>query len=176
MRHRGDQSAHNPAGPEGRVHWERHYHGSALAGLGLAMSGLLSHVCIPSAFSYNHMVAHGSTPLLDEMFSTDRVRIVHDGAEVTRARKVAKILEWQRSLVLAHLRVCVKPGRSVQLRPLLQVCPDRDSLACPRRLAGRGNIYGQVDRPLGVESSGTITSFWSRKIFGSRAKLAVTLS
>src|SRR4051812_46493706 len=38
-------------GPEWRIHWERHYHGSALAGLGLTLSGLLSYVCIPSAFS-----------------------------------------------------------------------------------------------------------------------------
>jgi hypothetical protein len=95
-------------GPETRVHWERHYHGSALAGLGLSLSGLLSHVCIPSAFSYNHMVAHGSTPLLDEMFSTERVRVLHDGAEVTRADKVGRILKWDRELVLSHLRVCIK--------------------------------------------------------------------
>jgi hypothetical protein len=94
-------------GPEWRIHWERHYHGSALAGLGLTLSGLLSHVCIPSAFSYNHMVPHGSTPLLDEMFSTERVRVLHDGAEVTRAHKVARILEWDRELVLSHLRVCI---------------------------------------------------------------------
>ncbi|HEY1328681.1 MAG TPA: hypothetical protein VGI14_17215 [Casimicrobiaceae bacterium] len=94
-------------GPVGRVHWERHYHGSALAGIGLGLSGLLSYVCIPSAFSYNHMVAHGSTPLLDEMFSSDQVRVVHDGAEMTRARKVARILEWDRELVLSHLRVCI---------------------------------------------------------------------
>ena len=101
-------------GPERRVHWERHYHGSALAGLGLAMSGLLSHVCIPSAFSYNHMVAHGSTPLLDEMFSTERVRIVHDGAEVTRARKVAKILEWEPLPgALPPSRLHHEPGRGV---------------------------------------------------------------
>ena len=95
-------------GPERLVNWEKHYHGSALAGLGLSLSGLLSYVCIPSAFTYNHLIAHGSTPILDEMFSSEHLRIVHDGSEITRANKVAKILAWDRQLVLSHLRVCVK--------------------------------------------------------------------
>jgi hypothetical protein len=67
----------------------------------------LAFACIPSAFSYNHLIAHGSTPLVDEMYSTERLQIIHDGAEVTRATKVARIIEWDRDLVLAHLRVCL---------------------------------------------------------------------
>jgi hypothetical protein len=39
------------------------------------------------------------------MYSTDRFQIVHDGAEVSRAAKIARILEWDRELVLKHLRV-----------------------------------------------------------------------
>jgi len=95
-------------GPEANLHWERHYHGSALASIGLTLAGMFGYVCIPSAFSYNHLIAHGSTPLVDEMFSTRRTHIVHDGAEVTRATKVAKIIESNRDLVLAHLRVCIR--------------------------------------------------------------------
>jgi hypothetical protein len=95
-------------GPETNLHWERHYHGSALASVALTLSGGLGYICIPSAFSYNHLVAHGSTALVDEMYSTERVRIIHDGSEVSRAIKVARILEWDRDLVLPHLRVCIK--------------------------------------------------------------------
>jgi hypothetical protein len=94
-------------GTERNLHWERHYHGSALAAVGLSLPKHLTYICIPSAFSYNHLVAHGSTPLVDEMYSTERLRILHDGAEVTRPEKVARILEWDRDLVLAHLRVCI---------------------------------------------------------------------
>ena len=94
-------------GSEENLNWERNYHGSALAAIGLSLSKRLAYVCIPSAFSYNHLVAHGSTPLVDEMYSTERLRILHDGAEVTRAEKVARILEWDKELVLSHLRVCV---------------------------------------------------------------------
>jgi hypothetical protein len=95
-------------GPEENLEWERHYHGSALAAVALGLSPGLAFVCIPSAFSYNHLVAHGSTPLVDEMFSSDRLQVIHDGAEVNRATKVARIVEWNRSLVLDHLRVCIE--------------------------------------------------------------------
>lgn len=94
-------------GPATYIHWERHYHGSALAALALALSSGLGYICVPSAFSYNHLIPHGSTPLLDEMYSTERLRVIHDGAEVTRPAKVARILEWDRDLVLAYLRVCI---------------------------------------------------------------------
>jgi hypothetical protein len=36
------------------------------------------------------MVTHGITSLVDEMYSTERLRIVHDGGNVSRAAKVAK--------------------------------------------------------------------------------------
>ena len=91
-----------------RLHWERHYHGSALAALALPLAPAFAFVCIPSAFSYKHLVAHGSTPLVDEMYSTETLQIVHDGAEMSRAEKVARILEWHGELVLRRLRVCIK--------------------------------------------------------------------
>jgi hypothetical protein len=94
-------------GSEENLHWERHYHGSALAAVALTLSPGLAYVCIPSAFSYNHLVAHGSTLLVDEMYSTERLSIIHDGSEVTRPTKVARILEWDRDLVLRYLRVCI---------------------------------------------------------------------
>lgn len=64
-------------------------------------------MCIPSAFSYGHQVPHGSSPLVDEMFSSDRMFIFHDGSEVTRAEKVASIIRWNKELGLLYLRVCL---------------------------------------------------------------------
>jgi hypothetical protein len=94
-------------GPEDNLHWERHYHGSALAAVALGLSHRLAYVCIPSAFNYNHLVSHGSTPLVDEMYSTENLYVLHDGAESTRANKIASIVKWDRDLVLNHLRVCI---------------------------------------------------------------------
>lgn len=86
--------------------WERYYFGSDLAGVSLALSSFMAYVCIPSAFDYNHLVAHGSTPLVDEMYSTESTYILHDGSECSRANKVAKIVEHDCNLVLNYLRVC----------------------------------------------------------------------
>lgn len=95
-------------GPETNLHWEQHYHGSALAAVALAIPLNLEYVCIPSTFSYNHLAVHGSTALVDEMYSTENLHLVHDGSEVTRAEKVARILEWDRDVVLKYLRVCTR--------------------------------------------------------------------
>ncbi|WP_426527964.1 hypothetical protein [Bradyrhizobium sp. McL0615] len=86
--------------------WERYYFGSDLAGVSLALSSFMAYVCIPSAFDYNHLVAHGSTPLVDEMYSTESTHILHDGSECSRANKVAKIVKYDCNLVLNYLRVC----------------------------------------------------------------------
>lgn len=44
------------------VHWEPYYHGHALAAIGMFFAEGLGHICIPSAFTYNHLVPHGSSP------------------------------------------------------------------------------------------------------------------
>lgn len=87
--------------------WEKYDHGSALASIGLCLSPLIGHMCVPSAFSYKYQVPHGSTPLVDEMFSTDRMFIFHDGSEATRAEKVEAIIRWNKDLGLRYLRVCL---------------------------------------------------------------------
>src|SRR5262245_29391489 len=87
--------------------YDRHYQGSALAAVALGLTGNLGFVCIPSAFSYNHLIAHGSTPLCDEMYSTDDLYILHDGSESSRPNKLMSILKWDQDLVLNHLRVCI---------------------------------------------------------------------
>jgi hypothetical protein len=87
--------------------WENYYLGSALAAVALPLSSGFACVCIPAGDSYNNPIPWGTTALVDEMFSTEHLRLIHDGAELTRSGKLAKILEWDRELVLAHLRVCL---------------------------------------------------------------------
>lgn len=86
--------------------WLHHYCGSGLAATALSLAGGLDYVCIPSTYSYRDFVPIGSTPLTDERFSTEQLQVVHDGAELPRTEKIARIIEWDRDLVLAHLRVC----------------------------------------------------------------------
>lgn len=86
--------------------WLTHYSGSGLVATALSLGGGFTHICIPASYSYAYPVRLGSTPLVDERFSTEQVQIVHDGAEIPRPEKLARILEWDRDLVLANLRVC----------------------------------------------------------------------
>lgn len=90
------------------LHWERYYFGSGLAAIALALANGFGYVCIPASYSLAYPQKCGSTPLTDERFSTERTQIVHDGADRTRAEKVAQILEWDRDLVLSYLRVCIE--------------------------------------------------------------------
>jgi hypothetical protein len=91
------------------MNWDAHYCGSGLAATALALSGGFSYACIPSGHSYLATVAaQGSTPVVDERFSTEQLQILYDGAETTRPHKVAAIVKWERELVVNHLRVCTR--------------------------------------------------------------------
>lgn len=91
----------------GRLHWEKYYHGHALAGLASFFSDVASVAMIPSAFSYNHLVPHGSSPITDEMYTSQNQIVAHDGAEVTRAQKIERCLELNPMLFKKYLRVCI---------------------------------------------------------------------
>lgn len=90
------------------LHWQRFYVGSALAATGVALSRGLGYVCIPSSDSYHFGWPGGTTPLVDERYSTEHIRIVHDGSEARRAEKMAQMVSWNQQLVLDNLRVCIE--------------------------------------------------------------------
>lgn len=90
-----------------KVHWQRYYYGSGLAATALSLGDGFGYVCIPASWGYKDLVVSASTPLVDERYSTERLQIVHDGAERPRAARLEKIVAWAPELVLTHLRVCV---------------------------------------------------------------------
>jgi hypothetical protein len=90
-----------------KADWLHVYCGSGLAAAALSLGNGFTHVCIPAAFSYRSLHPTSTTPLVDERFSTEAVRIIHDGAELGRAEKIAQIVDWNQELVLQNLRVCV---------------------------------------------------------------------
>ena len=85
------------------VNWD-HYHGSALASIGLLFQHLFREVLIPSSATYADLYALGSHPLLDPLWSTDLTRFVHDGCEATRVDKSAYISNSETAM--RWLRVC----------------------------------------------------------------------
>jgi hypothetical protein len=79
-------------------------HGPAMAAIALLLAPSCGRVLIPSTNTYAELSARGSHPLLDHLWSTERCRIEHHGAYLTRARKIARLAECQDALEV--LRVC----------------------------------------------------------------------
>lgn len=79
-------------------------HGGALASVALLLSPGLSQVFIPSSYSYADLFPWGSHPLLDPLWSTEYMTLIHDGCEATRVEKIASFATHE--VALRHLRVC----------------------------------------------------------------------
>jgi hypothetical protein len=93
------------------------YHGSALAAIAHLLRGTVGRMLIGSTFSYDFLRPWGSHPLIDPLWSTESLEIVHDGAEATRPMKLARLAENE--VAMRHLRVCQNrplPGLAVSDR------------------------------------------------------------
>ena len=82
------------------------HHGALLASVGLLLGSQAQRVLLPASFSYRELVPRGSHALLDPLWSTERVQIVHEGV----APRVEKVELVSRSEVaMRSLRVCFQP-------------------------------------------------------------------
>jgi hypothetical protein len=80
-------------------------HGAVLASIALLFSPQLKKVYIPASTPYYVLDPWGSHVLLDPLWSTEDVEIVHDGCEATRVQKAALVA--QSDVALKNLRVCL---------------------------------------------------------------------
>jgi hypothetical protein len=85
------------------VSWED-YHGAALASVALALAPHCNRIYVAASRSYGDLSPWGSHPIVDPLWSTDSVAIVHDGCEATRLEKTQRIVES--AVVRRTLRVC----------------------------------------------------------------------
>ncbi len=79
------------------------YHGAVLAAIAQALAPNHGKMYIASSYSYANLHPWGSHPLLDPLWSTEAVQIVHDGGE-TRMDKLRTLVQFPEAL--ARLRVC----------------------------------------------------------------------
>lgn len=84
--------------------WPTITHGAALSSVGHLISGQFGRQLIPASHTYTDTFAWGSHPLLDHLWSSDRLSIVHDGAGSTRVGKTRRLA--QHPAARRHLRVC----------------------------------------------------------------------
>ena len=79
-------------------------HGVGIAAVALLLQQHLERIYVPASFAYADLGPWGTHPLLDALWSTEAIEVVHDGCELIRAEKVAAIVGSP--VVLEHLRVC----------------------------------------------------------------------
>ena len=84
--------------------WDSHAHGAAMASVALALSPQFSRVYFGSTFAYDSLMPLGLHPLLDPLWSTEHMEIVHDGCEASRWQKLEHIMGSP--TVRRHLRSC----------------------------------------------------------------------
>lgn len=84
--------------------WPTLTHGAALSSIGHLLSGQFGQLMIPASHTYSDTFAWGSHPLLDHLWSSNRLSVVHDGAGSTRVDKTKRVAKYPAAK--EHLRVC----------------------------------------------------------------------
>ena len=82
------------------------YHGAALAAVALLLAPWFQTVYVPATMTYATLDPLGSHPLVDPLWSTDDVELVHDGCEANRLEKLRAIARCDAAR--SFLRVCPK--------------------------------------------------------------------
>jgi hypothetical protein len=82
------------------------YHGAALGSVCALLGASFGRIFVPASFTYARLPPWGSHPILDPLWSTDEVEIVHDGCESNRVEKLAAIAG--QPAARSWLRVCLE--------------------------------------------------------------------
>jgi hypothetical protein len=81
-------------------------HGGGLIAAALALGAGLRRVHIAASTTYDRLYPWGSHPVLDRLWSTETLDVVHDGCEMVTIDKTRYILEARPELVFDTLRPC----------------------------------------------------------------------
>jgi hypothetical protein len=78
--------------------WMYQYHGAFLASLAHFVGHEFRAAHIASSYPATHLVPWGSHPALDPLYSSQHVRLSHDGVELSRLQKVRQLRDWPAAL------------------------------------------------------------------------------
>ncbi|GGQ75417.1 hypothetical protein [Couchioplanes azureus] len=87
------------------VDWVTMHFAAGLASTVLGL-GAYDAVHLAASFTYDHLFPGGSHPLLDPLWGTEALTIVHDGCEADRMDKIRLLADPAHQVLLDHLRVC----------------------------------------------------------------------
>ena len=83
--------------------WANYYHGPALVSAALLLTPKFRKVLIPATYTYASLIPNGSHLILDPLWSTENVEIIHDGCEATRAKKLVFIANFEAARHALHV-------------------------------------------------------------------------
>jgi hypothetical protein len=81
-------------------------HGLVLAAVAQLFQGVLGQVIVPASADYRNLKPWGSHPMLDPLWSSSALEVLHDGCEANRFDKARVVAN--NSLAQKYLRVCVR--------------------------------------------------------------------
>jgi hypothetical protein len=93
------------------IDWAVFSHEPCMMAAALALAGRIDAVYVPSAYGADELKPNAVHPLVDPLWSTETVDIVHHGLDASRGEKVAAIAASP--VAMGHLRVCWEnPGNA----------------------------------------------------------------
>ncbi|WP_428305402.1 hypothetical protein [Lacipirellula sp.] len=78
----------------------------------LSLEGYVGSYLMASTNSYRDLCPDGSNSLCDQLLSSDRMEVVHDGAQFSRVEKTQRIASWD--MTHTHLNVCTMVTREAR--------------------------------------------------------------
>jgi hypothetical protein len=118
-------------------------HGAALASVALALGSMFRRVHIAASTTYDQLYPWGTHPVLDPLWSTERLMVVHDGCDVNRIDKTHFIADS--SVVLETLRVCPGYGSAYNCGRCVKCLPTMIDLLLAGVLHRSGTLPHDID-------------------------------
>lgn len=130
--------------------WGRYGHGPCLAGAGHALAGHFHTVHISASYWPAVLFPWGSHPEVDPLWTSERTKFIHDGAETPRSEKMREIS--RSDAALETLRVCWKNRvGKMNCGECSKCLCAMASLACLGKL-GQAALFPSALDPLKVEA------------------------
>jgi len=84
--------------------WSKMSHGATISSFAILLSSHHELFYFPASYAYADLYPWGSHPLVDPLWSTEYLKVIHDGAEASRVEKTRTIAH--NPSAQKHLRIC----------------------------------------------------------------------
>lgn len=90
--------------------WTNRFYGAAVLGTGHAIAPGFGYLMLAGTYDLDHLAPIGSSPIVDVLFSSQRLQVIHEGLRFSRLQKLRELVEWPAAI--DNLRVCANEGRN----------------------------------------------------------------